>query len=372
MMKVSGICLSVLWLLLSPGDRQQETTRIGPGYKAGSSRSDLPEKLKLPVPRPRVAERESAMNLKAVRNKATGRLPLLSLAETWRRLPAAPAQETPLPSWARMLAGLFPQTTARLLELDALHRRGDRLDARLRCLARWAAACATGCTYSQARAAADFRRAGGQDADWLQATRHPEHLPLVDRLVMAFARQLMLQPAAVTDEAFQQLLEVLGEERTVALVALLAHAAFQDRLFLALGVSAETEEPLPPIEFSFLWPPPAKTPPPAAAPVPAAWLASAPISEEWRRLQAALEQQQRRPGRIRVPSRAEVLRRLGPDHPARWQSDILWSRVCYGYQPELTDAWFASVAAFRQEAQIDAVFGNCLFWIATQARQCFY
>jgi hypothetical protein len=73
-----------------------------------------------------------------------------------------------------------------------------------------------------------------------------------------------------------------------------------------------------------------------------------------------------------VPSREEVLKRIGENHPAAWQADILWSRVCYGHQPELTDAWFACAAAFRQEAGLDRVFEQCMFWVVTQSLQCFY
>jgi hypothetical protein len=65
-----------------------------------------------------------------------------------------------------------------------------------------------------------------------------------------------------------------------------------------------------------------------------------------------------------------MLKRLGENHPAAWQAGIHWSRVCYGFQPELTDAWFACVAAFRQEAKMDRVFS--IFWVVTQSLQCFY
>ena len=73
-----------------------------------------------------------------------------------------------------------------------------------------------------------------------------------------------------------------------------------------------------------------------------------------------------------MPSRAEVLRRIGKKHPGAWQADILWSRVCYGYQPELTDAWFACVAAFRQESQLEPLFTQSIFWVVTRELSCFY
>ena len=73
-----------------------------------------------------------------------------------------------------------------------------------------------------------------------------------------------------------------------------------------------------------------------------------------------------------MPSREEVVRRLGDGHPALWQSGITWSRVAYGYQPELTDAWFDTAAAFRQETALDPVFQNSVFWVVTESLRCFY
>jgi len=99
--------------------------------------------------------------------------------------------------------------------------------------------------------------------------------------------------------------------------------------------------------------------------------------DEWLRmtfrdLRNNLDQQRERSGRIRVPSKAEVTKRLGEGHPALWQNDILWSRVCNGFQPELTAAWFECVTQFRQESKLDRVFEQCIFWVVTRSLQCFY
>jgi hypothetical protein len=118
--------------------------------------------------------------------------------------------------------------------------------------------------------------------------------------------------------------------------------------------------------------PPTKGPPAAKDTEASVASKGTPVSPAWRELQNALEAQRTRAGRIRVPSREEVLKRIGEKHPAAWQVGILWSRVCYGFQPELTDAWFDSVAAFRQESKQDRVFTQCIFWIVTQSLQCFY
>src|SRR5262249_29746495 len=151
-----------------------------------------------------------------------------------------------------------------------------------------------------------------------------------------------------------------GEERTVALVTLLAHASFQDRIFLALNVAVEPGGPPPPLAVSFAKPKPREAgAAPAAKPektAPAAKGAAA--GPGWLGPRAGLGQQRARRGRIGVPSKEEVRNRLGDKHPALWQSDILWSRVCYGNQPELTDAWFACGLAFGEESKQDRVFGQ--------------
>lgn len=300
------------------------------------------------------------------------RLPLLSNEDAWKRLPGAPNEVTRLPAWARALAGPLPVTTARMLELDALHRTGDRLDARLRCLVRWAAGDANRCEYTKAVVARDYRQAGGNPADLPKLVANPERLPALDRAAVAFARKMMRAAHAVTDAEFEHLLNLAGEERVVALVAMLAHAAFQDRIFLALGLAAEPDGPPPLVTVTFARP----KPKPATGPAPVA-KAPPPSTDKsaepsWRGLQDNLEKQRGRTGRIRLPLAKDIMSRLGDKHPAAWQMDILWSRACYGYQPELTDAWFGCVSAFRQESEWDPVFSQSIFWIVTRSLKCFY
>lgn len=303
--------------------------------------------------------------------KTSERLPMLMNEEAWKRLPGAPDTVQPLPAWARMLAGPLPLTTARMLELDALHRTGNRLDPKLRGLVRWAAADANHCEYAKAVSAADLRRAGVGEAELQALTGDPSRLSPAERAAATFARKMMREAHAVTDEDVKRLLEFFGEERVVALVALLAHASFQDRIFLAADVKLEPEGPLPPLTVQFARP----KPKPAASGSPTAAKAAklgVGASVEWLGLQESLDKQRARAGRIRVPSREEVLKRLGENHPAAWQTGIRWSRVCYGFQPELTDAWFACGAAFRQEAKLDRVFEQGVFWMVTRSLQCFY
>lgn len=309
------------------------------------------------------------------RADAGPRLPILNSDVAWKRLPGAPDTPQPLPAWARMLADPLPTTTARMLELDALHRSGDRLDARLRALTRWAAADANNCNYAREVAATDFAHAGGNREEIAALVRNPTRLPAFDRAAIGFARRMMLEAHAITDDEVKKLIELAGEERVMALVALLAHASFQDRVLLALNADDEARNDPPPLTIRFVRRetkgPPLKTPA-AKAPERSIALAEVPATPEWLDQQKKLDQQRNRTGRIRVPSREEVLRRLGEDHPGAWQSGIVWSRVAYGYQPELTDAWFDCASGFRQDTNMDRIFQNSIFWVVTDSLQCFY
>src|SRR5205807_2379593 len=128
-----------------------------------------------------------------------------------------------------------------------------------------------------------------------------------------FARKLTLAADTVTDEEVAHLMAAYGESKVAAMVLLLAHANFQDRLILALGVPVEPAGPLEPREFRF----PAKSaapsvPPrnrPGGTPVPPS--PTTVDDPEWRTLdvddlQARLASQKARPGRIRVPTWDEV------------------------------------------------------------------
>lgn len=300
----------------------------------------------------------------------TPRLPVLPNDEAWRKLPDAPEKAEPLPVWARAFAAWQPITTARMLELDALHRSGDRLDARFRAVVRWAAADANRCDYTKAMATADYARAAGATADLPVIMKRPDRLPEVDRLGAAFARKMMLEAHAVTDGEVTRLIDLLGDERMVALVALVAHASFQDRVILALNVSAGPGGVPPPVATRFGRPKPSTPAKPADHP--ATVTEAVPASVAWVRARQRLDEQKLRPGRIPVPPGEWVTKRMGQGHPSLWQNGILWSRICYGHQPELTDAWFDTSSAFRQEAQPDPPFINAVFWTVTDSLNCFY
>ncbi|HUY89483.1 MAG TPA: hypothetical protein VMV10_12180 [Pirellulales bacterium] len=309
-------------------------------------------------------------------------LPMLDDVSAWDRLPPLEqGQRQPLPAWARMLADSLPRTTAAMLQLDAMHRQRSPLGAALAAKVRWTAAKANRCSYSMAAAEGDLRRAGLDDAALASLENAPETPPSDEQLILNFARRLTLEADKISDEEAARAAKVLGDRNWVALVLLVAHANFQDRLFLAVGAVSDLGAPLPPFEGRF-----AKADKDAPIDVPERVMpdsSAAPIvpgqvdDPEWRsvdfgQLQANLDLQRQRSGRIRVPTWEEVAETLPEDQRPKRPVHIRWSLVCRGYQPELAAGWGACTRAFAEESKQDRVFEESLFWVITRTIHCFY
>ncbi len=305
----------------------------------------------------------------------------LSVEECWQCLPTKETDEGQrLPNWARITARPLPKTTAAMLELDWLHRTQNELGPILRAEMRWVAAEASRCTYSMATAEADLRRAGVDDARIDALKGGYDRWPDEDRMALDFASQMTLDAGSITDELVADLKDAYGERKLVAMVLLLAHANFQDRLLLSLGVPLEEGGPLAPVEVHLDAEHTTATVPPRERPedrrgpdVP-----TKVDDPEWSDvgfdvLQRNLESQRGNSGRIRIPTFEEVQEGLpagvrGPSSPVK----IRWTLVCMGYQPRLASAWNACTRSFREEAQQDRVFEESLFWVVTRSIHCFY
>lgn len=303
-------------------------------------------------------------------------LPALPDDEAWKLLP----RETPppLPVWARTLAASSPKTTARMLELDHLHRAHSPLGPVLRGKLRWVAAAANRCEYAKRYAEFDLRKAGLADSDLKALAGDHTSFPTAERAALAFAKKLTLAAHEVTDDEVADLLKLHGPAAVVAIVHTVAYANFQDRILLALGAEVEPGGPFPPAATRF--DPAAK--PPAAAPARPAWktvagaeanpaeVRPAWVEHDFDDLRERLDRQKARPPRIPLPDDA-ALAKLPPQ--ARGQAGrIVWTRVSAGYQPALTTAWFACMSAEGEEASIDRAFSNLLFWVVTRTNDCFY
>jgi alkylhydroperoxidase family enzyme len=309
-------------------------------------------------------------------------IPIPSHAVAWRHLPSSTkGAGQPLPSWARVLAPTLPRTTSILLELDYLQRTHSSIDRALRGKIRWVTAHANRCSYAEAIAAADLRRAGLPDAELRKLAGDFAGLPGGEREVLAFARQLTVAADRVRDEDVEGLIRHIGEKQVVAIVLLVAYANFQDRLILALGLPSDAEASMPPLDVSFVteenpsdksW---VQRVPPANGQV-----AGSDIREddtEWRaldyaQLQSHMEGQRARRSRIAVPAWENVQKLIPPNCPVKRPIRIRWSLVCLGYQPELGAGWLRGLRTFADEAKQDRVFEESLFWVITRSLHCFY
>lgn len=313
------------------------------------------------------------------------RVPLLTDAATWERLPpATTGQGQPLPSWARMLAGELPRSTAALLQLDLAQRTKSPIPPRLRAAMRWISAHANQCSYAEADAAADGRRAGLSDAliAGLGKPGYPDWTP-VERTALEFARKMTVDSDSVTDAEFAELVRHFGEKQTASMVLLLAYSNFQDRLLLCLDAPLEEGGARVPVEVVFS---PASfvaqtTPPPALKKTPLAKPTGKDLVEDdpqwsatsYDELQVRLETQRRKPTRLRVPEWNEVAGNL-PEGFMKRPSDIVWYRIVFGYAPELAVPFefFMRTAGAEASPKWDRIFGQGLFWVATRAVKCPY
>jgi alkylhydroperoxidase family enzyme len=311
--------------------------------------------------------------------KQPARVPTIENREAWLRLP--PVEKGAgqrLPAWALALVPSLPRTTAAMLELDYLHRARSPLDPKLRAAMRWVAAHANRCAYTEAYAAADLRRAGVDDRAIRDLAGDHAQRPAAEKAALAFARQMALAAGKVTDEDMAQLIKLHGDKQVVAMVLLLAHASFQDRLVNTLGLAVEEGGPLPPTEICFARKPAQAAPtprvPPERSSAPAAAQAE---DEQWPaldfgQLQEAMARQKARQPRIAVPGWEVVRQYLPPTYPKDRPLRIRWSLVCLGYQPELATAWGACLRSFAEESRQDRVFEESLFWVITRTLQCYY
>jgi hypothetical protein len=277
-----------------------------------------------------------------------------------------PPQKTPaLPEWARVLVGPLPKTTAKMLELDYLHRTKNPLGARFAARLRYTVATELQSEYGRRIAAADLESAAAIRGKPVEGAD----------TAIRFAKKLTLAGHAITDDEFAELLKIFGPEKTTAIVHIVAYANFHNRILLGLGVKGESP-PAEPLAVAFDLDA-AKVKAPERPPWDDLKEAKGGLSVrvEWSKaeheqLAATLDKQKERALRIPLPDKSayEKLTPREQDSAKR----ILWNTVSMGYQPELTRAWFAVLYTFYEEAKVDRVFTNSTFWVVTRTNDCFY
>lgn len=299
--------------------------------------------------------------------------PFQSLAEdkAWARLPHA---NPSLPEWAKKLAGPLPKTTARMLELDYLQRERNPLGKELSSLIRWTVADALKSPFGKKTAEEDLSQKKPA-SDWVGMLAESGKLPPNARVVADFARKLTLAGYTVTDEEFAEVLRLHGPEKTTAIVHSVAYANFHNRVVLGLGAGGE-----PTAAISLKFPPDklAKVESPTRPPwddLKSTQANGLTIKPDWDRAGASeidtrLEQQKARTLRIPLPDVSRFA--AFPPKERENAQRVLWTTVSAGYQPELTRSWFAARALYLEEAKVDRVFTNSMFWVVTRTNNCFY
>lgn len=308
---------------------------------------------------------------------AVPRFPAADNDEAWKLLPH---DDPPLPVWARVLVQSLPKTTGLMLELDSIHRAKNPLGPLLAGKLRWAAADEIGCGYARKYAEADLRRAGLKDDDVQQLAGDRRKLADNDRVALDFARKLTRAAYQITDDEVAELLKRFGPEAVVGMVHTVAYANFQNRIFLALKVQVESGGPLPPLLNLRLDPKKLGEIPAPQRPAWEEFQKTEPRTKtiarpDWGErsfadIEKALAGQKERGPRIPLPN-ADRLAALPPE-AQKQAAKIAWSHVSMGYQPLLTRAWFDCMNSFGQEAKLDRVFSNSVFWVITRSNECFY
>ncbi len=308
--------------------------------------------------------------------KLPPRFPSVTTVEAWNQLRG---KNPPLPEWALVLVKSLPRTTASMLHLDFIHRAKNPLGPVLAAKLHWTAADAINCSYARRYAEADLRQAGIDPKEFITSAADLASLPEPDRLLVEFARKMTRAANTVTDQEVARLLEHFGPEKVVAIVHTLAWANFQNRIILGFGVQVEPDGPLPPLDpildkgnLARVVAP--KRPPWKEVQQTRMSLTSL-LRPDWQDESGAeparaVELQKARKPRVPMPDPGRFAA-LPPEIKAQ-ATKIVWTNISMGYQPLLTQSWFETMQIFQQEADLDKVFRNSMFWIITRSNQCFY
>jgi alkylhydroperoxidase family enzyme len=296
--------------------------------------------------------------------------PTVENDSAWTKLPR---ENPPLPPWARTLVGPLPKTTAKMLELDYLHRAKNPLGPELAGLLQWTVADALGSKFGKATAEADLRRA--KYTGKLEKLGDKNGLAPDVQVAVAFARKLTLDGSTITDEEFAALLRLYGPEKVTAIVHTVAYANFHNRLILGIGAEGD---PVSPVDVKFDPERLAKVPTPPRPPwddLKALTADGLAVRVQWGKttheeLCLALDRQKERKLRIPLPDPSRLADL--PPKEKEGAATILWNTVSSGYQPEMPRAWFAALYTYYDEAKVDRVFTNSVFWVVTRTNDCFY
>lgn len=178
-----------------------------------------------------------AAALDACRNRSP-RLPLASEQAARAMLPPEWSGSEALPEWVRLLAN-FPKGGKAWIAQTYFSRTKGRLSPRLKAEIAYVSARNDRAWYALGQAVRQLNAAGLSDAEIASLDRPGEKTPEPERLVLAFAAKLTVNPALINDADVASLRKHYSDHEVAEIIYHVTQAAFFDRLTEAAGLRLE-------------------------------------------------------------------------------------------------------------------------------------
>ncbi|MFO0890059.1 MAG: hypothetical protein U0790_13080 [Isosphaeraceae bacterium] len=170
--------------------------------------------------------------------KRTPRLPLASEQAARAVLPSDWSESEPLPEWVRLLAN-FPKGGKAWVAQTFYSQTKGKLSPKLKADIAYVSARHDRAWYALGHAARRLRDLGLGDNE-IRALDHPgDATPQPERLVLALAEKLTVNPALIVDSDIANLRKHFSDHEVAEIVYHVTQAAFFDRLTEAAGLRLE-------------------------------------------------------------------------------------------------------------------------------------
>jgi hypothetical protein len=170
--------------------------------------------------------------------RRTPRLPLASEPAARAMLPPEWSASEPLPEWVLLLAN-FPKGGKAWISQTYHSQTKGRLSPRLKAEIAYVCARNDRAWYALGHAAQRLRDLGFGDPEIRALDQPGEQTPAAERLVLAFARKLTVNPALVTDSDIAGLRKHFSDHEVAEIVYHVTQGAFFDRLTETAGLRLE-------------------------------------------------------------------------------------------------------------------------------------
>jgi alkylhydroperoxidase family enzyme len=190
-----------------------------------------------PADRGPLEPREKVEAALAAAKTRSPRLPLVD-DEKARALLPSDWPSGPVPAWARVLLNFPKHGKDRVVMHRATEERGT-LDPKLRAAIAWVSARNDRAWYALGQAKHRLAELGLSEDAIYGIDAPGDKLPEGDKLALAFARKLTVDPALITDADIEGLRKHFSDRQVAEIVFQVTESAFFDRLTEAAGLPSE-------------------------------------------------------------------------------------------------------------------------------------